>query len=388
MKVKKSGFIFYLSYFLLYISLFMGDVYTVDGLVDVARMIRLLSYVFVVLAIFNNKLNVKECLIFVAIFLPAFVYGVYTGDLYWSILVSLIYASKDAHMDKLISMSFWTLFAGTLLVVALYGMGFLPDVLTVRNSAVLNSPDRHSFGFYHSNVLPLLNLYLEIYYIFLKGEKAKTLNIFAFGIIACILKIFCDFRNAFLLSSALSIAFLVQRTVGFGPKIRRLLFVMSKYSVAIMSAFSVMMMFLLLRGGIWDYIDYLFSGRFRTGILKMRRTGLHLINLMSNAEFASDNIRHENGTFFDTLILDNGYLYMILRYGILIILFYFIVSAMLTRRAKNNVYLLISLLAAFSANFIDNDLADYSFLPFILYAFNDVKIFAKYKNVQPKDRVI
>lgn len=357
----------------------MGDIYAVDGLAYIARMIRWLSYIFVVLAMFDNKLNIKGYFVFATVFLSSFLYGVYTGDLYWCTLVFLIYASKNVEMDKVVSMSFVMLFVGTLIIIALCGIGFLPDVLTVRNTTVLNRAERHSFGFYHSNVLPLINLYLEIYYIFLKKEQAKNLNVFAFGIMACILKMFCDSRNAFLLSLVLTITFFIQRAIGISPKIKRLLFAICKYGVGIMSMFSVMMMFLLLRGGIWDYIDNVFSGRFRMGILKMRRTGLHLINLMSNVDFSSDNIQHDNGSFLNTVVLDNGYLYVILRYGILIILFYLVVSIRLARRAKNNVYLLISLIAVFAVNFVDNDLVDYSFLPFILYVFNDKEIMAKYK---------
>ena len=71
-------------------------------------------------------------------------------------------------------------------------------------------------------------------------------------------------------------------------------------------------------------------------------------------------------------MLDNGYLYVIFRYGILIILFYFMVAFLLSEKVKENINLLITLCVVFFANFVDNDLVDYSFLPFILWAFNDL----------------
>ena len=42
------------------------------------------------------------------------------------------------------------------------------------------------------------------------------------------------------------------------------------------------------------------------------------------------------------------------------------------------------LIAVFIANFVDNDLVDYSFFPFILWAFNDWKNVNVIKNVKGK----
>ena len=151
-----------------------------------------------------------------------------------------------------------------------------------------------------------------------------------------------------------------------------------------MSSFSFSMMFLLLKGGIWNTIDTFFSGRFRLAIFKMRRIGLHLINIMSNESFVKDNITYVDGKDISSIVLDNGYLYVILRYGILIILFYFLIAYCLSKKNKGNACVLGALIAVFIANFVDNDLVDYSFLPFILWAFNDVRVDSIIKNMGKK----
>ena len=158
-------------------------------------------------------------------------------------------------------------------------------------------------------------------------------------------------------------------------------------SIPCMSTFSFAMMFLLLKGGIWNTIDSFFSGRFRLAIFKMRRIGIHFINIMSNEFFVKDDITYVNGQNINTIALDNGYLYIILRYGILILLFYCIVAYFLAKKNRWNVCILGTVIAVFVANFVDNDLVDYSFLPFILWAFNDWKANNIVKNMNEKLKI-
>ena len=143
-------------------------------------------------------------------------------------------------------------------------------------------------------------------------------------------------------------------------------------------------MFLLLRGGIWNTIDTFFSGRFRLAIFKMRRIGFHFINIMSNENFINDNITYANGQNLSTVVLDNGYLYIILRYGILFLFFYFFIAYLLAKKNKKNICILGTIVMVFIANFVDNDLVDYSFLPFILWAFNDFGTNKVIKNLRVK----
>ena len=69
----------------------------------------------------------------------------------------------------------------------------------------------------------------------------------------------------------------------------------------------------------------------------MRRIGIHFINIMSNEFFVKDDITYVNGQNINTIALDNGYLYIILRYGILILFFYCIVAYFLAKKNRWNV---------------------------------------------------
>lgn len=371
MKIQKTDLLFYSSYIFLYISLFLGDIYDPGVLDGISRFIRLISYGLVVLYFFFYKSRARDFLKFTIILAGTLLYGFKTGDLYWSTLFILIYCAKQINIDSIFNISSKILMSGITIVLICCAFGLLPDVITARDSINTNEFIRHSLGFYHSNVLPLLVFYLEVYYIFMRKNKVKKTVISLFLIIALSLNIICNSRNAFFLCLFLSVFVLYEKFVGVKATTKRILSIVTKYSVPVMAIFSGAMMYLLLKGGIWEKVDAIFSGRFRLAIFKMRRVGLHLINFMSNESFIRDNITYVNGKELDSVVLDNGYLYVMLRYGILILLFYFVLAILLSNKAKNNTYVLVVFLAVFVANFVDNDLVDYSFLPFILVAFNN-----------------
>ena len=379
---KKNEILFYLSYITLYVSLFIGDIYNADALDVFARYLRLCSYAVIFLSCINLKLRKKELIQLLFLLVITLLYAMKTYDLYWSILILLIYNSKIANIENIYKISIRILWIGIVSVLFFCLIGILPDILTSRDTIGQIEFNRHSFGFYHSNVLPLLIFYLEAYYICLTKDKAREVVIALYMIMSVVVNSFCHSRNGQYLSLFLSIFIIFVRRIG--QEKCKVLYKAAMLSVPIMSVFSFSMMFLLLKGGIWNTIDSFFSGRFRLAIFKMRRVGIHLINIMSNKAFINDNILYVNEKKLRTVVIDNGYLYIILRYGILVLLFYFLVAYLLAKKNKENICVLGTLIAVFIANFVDNDLVDYSFFPFILWAFNDWKNVSVIKNVKGK----
>nr|WP_300565672.1 hypothetical protein [uncultured Acetatifactor sp.] len=369
MRISKKELLFYLSYIFLYLALFLGDIGLSSAIHSIARVLRLSAYALIAVRIIFINFKSKDFITFIAILALTLIYGIFTRDLYWSILTLYINNAKEINQEKIIRISFNILMICTVCVVLLCFAGVIPDVMTIRDTFTENVGHRHSFGFYHSNVLPLIILYLESYYIMMKREKVRVYEVMIFTVFSSVTYYFCDSRNAFYLTLILSFLVIVFKSMYYNKRIESTIYYAAKYSVVGMSLFSYAMMFLLLRGGIWDKVDGFFSGRFRLSIFKMRRIGLHLVNFMSNEDFFEDSILYVNGSILDTVVLDNGYIYIILRYGILLILFYFVISFILAQKSKNNIFCLTTILVIFIANFVDNDLVDYSFLPFILYAF-------------------
>ncbi len=374
MKVSRHDLIFYSSYVLLFISLFLGDVNAPASITSIARMLRWVAYITILLRFLLVKLKSSELVSFLVFFSISIFYLLMTRDLYWSILLMYIYSAREIKAEKIIKLSYYTLIIGTFFVVFLNIIGVLPDVLTLRNQFSTDMSFRHSIGFYHSNVLPLIIMYLEVYYVFISKEKAKIFILLLFVIISIFLYTICNSRNAFFLSLIISACVILHKTIGINKIYKKVLYYLTKYSVLLLCLFSYIVLFLFTKLSILYKIDDFFSGRFRLGYIKMNRVGIHLINLMSNADFFSDSASYVNGLTLNTVVLDNGYIYVLLRYGVAIALVYVLISILLTNKTKDSAYCLIALLVVFVANFIDNDLVDYSFLPFVLYAFAQVDL--------------
>lgn len=370
MKQKYVDTLFYIAYVSFFASLFLGDVYTVGTLDVISRYLRIISYILIVISCIGVRFTKKDFFIFCIIFSLGLIYAILTNDIYWCILTLLLFNSRKVNIKNIFRISIAILLIGIAVVIALVLLGFLPDILTARDSLSLNSYTRHSFGFYTSNVLPLLTLYILSYYILIFESQIKISVIIFTVLTSLVISELCDSRNAFILSVVLSAAVIC---IKISKCKYRILLPLSRFLVPSLIIISYAMLFLLPLGGIWNTIDTLFSGRFRLGIFKMRRIGLHPVNIMSNDSFFDDNVTYVNGEHLDTVVLDNGYLYVGLRYGILILLFYIYISQKITSKYSNRPYILLVTVCVFTANFVDNDLVDYCFLPFILLAFCDRK---------------
>lgn len=357
MKLNKKLICFYLGYIFLFISLFIGDINIESG--DFGQYLRYVSYLLFTIQLFSVKsIKIKELRIPMFFFLLSIVFFVLTRDLYWAILIIIILETKHIKDNSFIRFVFLLYIVGILAVFIACMLGIIPDYLTAREGIEFLAT-RHSLGFVHSDVPPLLLVYIMLYHIWRKGERYNRLFFCIFICLELIMYRFCDSRNSFYSSIIITILLLVSPLI----KKRKIMNVYEKICIFIMpilSTFSFAMMFLLSKGGFYDTIDYIFSGRIRLAILKSREIGIHFINLMSNTDY-----------FQDGIVIDNGYLYVILRYGIVFLFFYFTVNYLLVKKAQKNPYMLLCVVALSVINFIDNDLVDYSFLPFIIIAFSD-----------------
>lgn len=59
-KFKKDEILFYLSYIILYVSLFIGDVYNIGSMDILARYLRIGSYTLIFISCINLRLKKKD----------------------------------------------------------------------------------------------------------------------------------------------------------------------------------------------------------------------------------------------------------------------------------------------------------------------------------------
>ena len=354
--VQKNEIFFYIAFTFLFMSFFISDIKYDFG--NASSMLRYISYVVLVVQLLKKKWNLKELICFGVIQALCWLFFLITKDIYWGIIVLVIYAGKDIKPENIVRYNMLLVSLGIFFVFELSLFEILPNVSTPRDGMGGILGDRYAFGFVHSDVLPVLSLYLEFYYLW-KKKKISILNLSLFISVELIINNYCDSRIA--IFAAIIVLILGMIFTFFHSKILILIFEKIVYlAVAAFSIFSGLMTVLLLEGGIYDDIDTFFSGRFRLAILKSVNVGLNALSLHSNDFYFADNI-----------VIDNGYLYIILRYGYLFIGVFIAINYLLVKKADKNPIILICIFAIFLLNFIDNDLLDYAFLPFMIYAFSN-----------------
>lgn len=126
-KLEKRELLFYLSYIIVYISLFIGDIYNDGDLDTFARYLRICSYILIFISCINLKLKKKEIFQMLVILMFTLLYAMKTGDLYWSILILLIYNSKRAKIEGIYKISLNIIVIGIISVFILCVVGILPD---------------------------------------------------------------------------------------------------------------------------------------------------------------------------------------------------------------------------------------------------------------------
>ena len=119
---------------------------------------------------------------------------------------------------------------------------------------------------------------------------------------------------------------------------------------------------------IW-LINNFFSGRFAIAYHQIKESGIYLISTMPKEEY--DLVAR---------VLDNGYLYTAIRYGILFLLFYVIVQRNILKKYPVDSIIHIVMICVVVTNMIDNDFYSYGFLPILVLAFSNRPI--KYEELQ------
>lgn len=379
---NKNETIFFWSYSIFFISLFLEDIAYKDTFQTISNIIikalKILA-LFLLIIITNNKIKRKEYYINKTEIIEltiAIILFICSRDFILIIVVLLGINYKNEYEEKLLKKSIILIVISTIIVVILCKIGIIPNIETTR--VYLGKQKRISFGFYHSNVLPLIIFY-TITYIFMFHNIKIGKRIFIWNILLAISVIFysyCDSRNAFILSAIMIAIIIISELI---PKKKRKkihkittkVFSKSIYIISFTSVVPSYLYSLNIMSNIWIELDKIFTNRCYLGAEKIKSIGLHFINFMSSNSFQKDRI-----------VIDNGYLYFVLRYGILSILpLYFIFKSLFDCYKKEYMKCLI-LFFIIIINFTDNDFLSYGFLPYAIIGIENMKNIVKnYKKI-------
>lgn len=124
-------------------------------------LVRISLMVLYVCNMFTNKIKIKDLFIFG--FFMAVSALAYLGSDKWllfDILFVAIFWGDKLYYKKILNMYYYVLITATLVIIALYFVGVLPDFSYERGNGLM----RHSFGFSHPNTLGFILFVLSILY--------------------------------------------------------------------------------------------------------------------------------------------------------------------------------------------------------------------------------
>ena len=110
---------------------------------------------------------------------------------------------------------------------------------------------------------------------------------------------------------------IINRIVGFGAKL----------IVPLLTAFSVFIPLMLDKVAFFRILDFMLSYRFTYIASMIQNLGISLIPKMTNKAY-----------FGNAIVIDNGYAFLIIRYGVLMIIFLSILIYCVAKKYKNNDY--------------------------------------------------
>lgn len=279
-----------------------------------------------------------------------------SGVMTFVIITLLAILGTKIENKTIFKVAFFTLFSFLVITLLLCRFGIYQDHITNR---YVGTNNRHSLGFYHSNVLPLVFSYIVGYYCIFKSKVKKSTCIYIL-ICAAILFEVCGSRNAFIISILVILSKQIEQSVRNRKKrmeanINRFLFPLAEYSVIFLYLISIGIPLLLKKIKFLSVVDYWFSYRFSNILSKIKINGLHLFPQMSNELY-----------FADKIVVDNGYAFVAIRYGLIVSIFLCIGVMIIAKYYKKNIFVLTMIVLVALENIVDNDIIDYSCLPYLI----------------------
>lgn len=352
-RIKQKEIFFLIAYTFFFISLFIGDL-GVD-LENIAKFLRYLSYLMSFLQLFVHKEDTKKLIMEIVVFAFMMLFYLFSRDIYLPMLVLLIIGARDTTEDKICCVSLYILIFGTVLTILSCFIGLIPDIMTAE--AFSSELTRHSYGFYHSNVLPNNIVIVEILLAWKYRKKVSSILILSFMVLHIITYGLTHSRMSFFVGIVFSIVLLLlkvlRKTEKSLKKIRYIDYILGIFY----SIISFILVGMLEFSNIVGKIDLIFSNRFWTALLKIRNFGIHILSFYTNQQFYEDGI-----------IVDNGYLFITIRYGLIILILLLVINALNVKKNSNDIYKLMCIMCIYTIAFIDNLFLSYRFLPFLLIA--------------------
>lgn len=355
---SSNKIVFIIAYTLFILSYFVMDIeQNTFDFSTVSSLIRYASFIIGIVGFFAlRRITVSNFYAFLIVFAFGLFSFVFTHSTFFLGVGILSFYAYKINDKTIIHLTLKIVLISTITVILLQFAGVFENVLTKR-WIYSNEAGRKSYGFVHSNVLPLIFMYITAYSLIIKNKTIKFRYLFIYALIAILIFTQCDSRNALFVTLLMCVLVLLNKYLVKSRRLKKVVGFLAKYIVAICAIFSIIGALLITKIPILNQIDSLLSNRFSYSLQMIERYGLNLVTHIDNEVYLSNSV-----------ILDNGYLLTTIRYGLVYVIVLVIISYFLGKKIQDNVFFSIVMVAIAMSNFIDNDLFDYSCLPFLLIA--------------------
>ncbi len=369
-KINISVVCYALAYAMFVLSLFYKDVSAPEVLERVASVGKYASVGFLIVGALYNAYTKKQLVWIMGLLIVDALLLIKTGVLLFITITLFTYLALNIKDRESIKIAFCTLIIYTVATLLLCKFGVFENLITRRWP---DSPKRYTFGFYHSNVLPLIYSYLVAYSLLLMKKNMNIIGAVLLIIVDLYIYKFCGSRNALIVVILLVVGKLIVDTSWFGRiknVVNKPLRIIAVVCIPVLTIATLGIALLLNKYSVLKKIDFICSYRFTYISMKIQKLGLSLLPAMTTNEY-----------FKDEVVIDNGYAYVAIRYGIVMIIILSIIVCGLVKKYKNNSLVLGVIILVVIQNLIDNDLLDYSCLPFLILGLKNIVGEKKYGRI-------
>lgn len=334
--MKKINFeliIYVLGLFLLVASNLLCNVTFISNYLFYIKFISYFLFIFDIFLVYNKnpKISTKQFLITGILFLISIIVYYKAKDTIFLDLLFVVLASSNKKFNNILKYDLIIKIIITSIIIISNSLGYAESqFLVTRDGEYL----RNAYGFYHPNTLGMYLMMIYFEFVLLNRKKTN-LKIFLLGIIMVIvIFITCNSRTAYY-SIILFLIYLVFNY--FYKKIKKSDFKISKiplteYMFIFVAALSLVITKLYESGNhIAIFMDKVLSNRLSLQVTNMQAFPISIFG---------DKI-----TYIRTL--DNGFIKLLLSFGIVSFIFYIIIFVKTIKKAKiknNNILIVILLI--------------------------------------------
>lgn len=293
----------------------------VDDTVDLVAAIALVTFI-----VFFQEYSFREMLTLGTIASIVLLTGIKSGNYLLIPTFLFIAAAKHIDLDDMIGLAHILLIICFSIVLLCYFTGNADDYLLKRGMHV-----RYSLGFSHPNILGLRVFQLIIFRFYNKGERLSLWDFAIGGMASIFTYVVPNSQTAFICITAYVLIVFLRKAIydatGKTIVLERLLIVFS----AFFNVASVFISFLDQNGKIVSQINSVLSWRFYYCNYILKKYG---VGMLGNKLYISGTGELLRGSKAIRLYLDNAYMGMMLWYGVIIYLIFYITYIRLMSRSN------------------------------------------------------